>query len=184
MHDSSCASSRQGGATIIELVVVIAVVAILCGWAVPGFGAFMESVRLSRASSELSVDLATARMLAVERARPVTLCPTHDGRACSGSAHWSGGWMSYVEGARIGTREPDEERLQVVLRQDDGVRVIGRSGRVRVTFQPDGTSGGSNTTLDVCSRAGSTAPGRRLVLSNVGRLRAVERVAAAVCGAP
>lgn len=71
-----------------ELVITLAVLAIVIGIAVPSFNAMMHRNRIAAAANEMVGALQTARMEAVRRNRRVTVCPTTDGSACAGS-NWS-----------------------------------------------------------------------------------------------
>jgi prepilin-type N-terminal cleavage/methylation domain-containing protein len=55
------------GFSLIELMVVIALIAIMAGIAVPNFQTYMKNRRLSGAASQLFVDLMNARMQAVSQ---------------------------------------------------------------------------------------------------------------------
>lgn len=85
--------SGQGGFTLIELMVVVAVVAILAVVAAPSMSALMNASKLNSASGELTAALQIARSEAIRRNSRVWVCAT-DGSvtnttACSNSASWT-----------------------------------------------------------------------------------------------
>ncbi len=67
------------GVTALELLVGIAVLAILVGITVPGLGALFERLRLTGVANEMASDLQYARSEAVRRRSPVTLQSLDDG---------------------------------------------------------------------------------------------------------
>ncbi len=74
------ARHRSGGFTLIELVVTLAVAAILLGIAVPSFQGMMEKNRVAAQSNELLGGLQTARSEAISKNA------TH--RFCSSTSGW------------------------------------------------------------------------------------------------
>jgi type IV fimbrial biogenesis protein FimT len=73
------------GFTLVELVVTLAVLAIVIGIAVPAFNALIQRNRLTTAANEMVAALQTAKLEAVRRNRRVEVCPTANGSTCSGS---------------------------------------------------------------------------------------------------
>ncbi len=95
------------GLTLLELVVVIAIAAILLSMAAPALGTFVENAQLSQASGDLASSLNYARNKAINLDVPVGLCPVAgpaltggpEGATCvSGfqpGAGTSASWMVY-----------------------------------------------------------------------------------------
>lgn len=79
---------NQSGFTLIELVVSIAVMAVLATLAVPSFQRFVEAQRLRTSAFGLVSDLTLARSEAVKRGTPVELIPV--------GGDWAGGWQVQV----------------------------------------------------------------------------------------
>lgn len=83
-RDRSCA--RNGGFSLIEMMVTLAVLAILVAVAVPSFAAFLEKARLRGAADALSSQFALARAQAVRSNRDVSLAVVgEEGAWCSGA---------------------------------------------------------------------------------------------------
>ena len=75
----------SGGFTLVELMITIAVLAIVLAVAVPSFQGIINRNRLVSASNEVVAALQLARMEAIRRNGRVELCPSTNGTSCSGS---------------------------------------------------------------------------------------------------
>jgi prepilin-type N-terminal cleavage/methylation domain-containing protein len=75
---SPARASREGGFTVIELMVVVVVAAILMMVAVPSFTNFFANRRVEGVATELSTDLQFARSEAVSRQTPVRVTFVND----------------------------------------------------------------------------------------------------------
>jgi type IV fimbrial biogenesis protein FimT len=84
----------QRGFSIIELLVTIAVMAVLLGVGVPSFRSMIEGNRLSSASNDLLSGLQFARSEAIKRGIPVVLCSSSDQSSCAATPVWTGGWVA------------------------------------------------------------------------------------------
>jgi type IV fimbrial biogenesis protein FimT len=112
-----CPRTRQArGFTLVELLVVVAIVAILAGLAAPSFKAMMASNRASAAASALQVSLSTARSEAVKRGADARVTVAANGTA----GVWSNGWTVFADAtgtANSGVAPSDSAtttRLEVV----------------------------------------------------------------------
>lgn len=90
---------KNRGFTLIELMVTLAVAAVVLGLAVPNFTQMMRNNNSITAGSELSVAINYARSEAVKRAKRVSLCASSDGLACLAAGNWNEGWMVFVDDA-------------------------------------------------------------------------------------
>lgn len=97
---------EQRGVTLVELLVTVAVAAILLVVALPSFESTFRSNRLSVTSNELTASLSLARSEAIRNTRRAELCPSADGLACG--TDWNQGWMVWSDrdgDSTIGTDE-------------------------------------------------------------------------------
>jgi type IV fimbrial biogenesis protein FimT len=81
-------ASRARGFTLVELMVTIAVLAILAAIAFPSFRSLINSSRLSSGANELIATMQLAKAEAVRQNGRVTICASTNGSACSGSNDW------------------------------------------------------------------------------------------------
>lgn len=88
-------AKRCTGVTLVELLVTIAILAILVAIGFPSFQASMRSNRLAAANNELIASLSLARSEAVRSTRGGGICGSSDGETCSG--RWVDGWMVWQD---------------------------------------------------------------------------------------
>src|SRR5262245_51428444 len=85
------------GATLIELLTTLALVAVLGMLAAPGFGGVLYDSRRAAIVNELFHALFLARSEAVKRGDIVTVCQSADGLNCAGkAAEWTSGWIVFA----------------------------------------------------------------------------------------
>ena len=166
------------GFTLIELMMTLAVIAILIACAAPAFGNLVSGTGTRAARSNLVAALNTARILAASKTAHVVVCPSADGEYCGHTTEWQHGWLVFVDANRDDARDPGEELLAVGERQPEGVAIVSTSGRTHVDYRPDGITTGSHVTFTVCDRRGA-GEATALVINNAGRVRSGEPTAAA-----
>lgn len=85
----------QGGFNLTEMLVVMAIVAILLGIAAPSYRYITNSYRMSSEINSLLGDMMYARSEAVKEGQNVTVCASSDGATCSGNSTWQTGWLVF-----------------------------------------------------------------------------------------
>ncbi|WP_158224727.1 GspH/FimT family pseudopilin [Agaribacterium haliotis] len=92
--------TRQGGFSLIELLVVMSMAAILLGIAVPSFSQFLKKNRIQADQRSLLADLSVARNKAIEGNTVVSVCAkAANTETCADSDDWSNGWLIFVDDA-------------------------------------------------------------------------------------
>ena len=158
------------GFTLIELMMTLAVIAILLAVAAPAFGGLIQSTQAQSSRSALVTALNTARIFAVSKTANVVVCPSNDQRYCGHTTEWQHGWLIFIDADRDGARGDDEDLLNAAQAQPAGVAILSTAGRVRVTYRPDGSSAGSNVSMTVCDQRGADQA-TSIVINNAGRVR-------------
>lgn len=81
------------GFTLIELMVTIAVLAIVIAIAAPSFTSVIQSNRTTALNQEMLGAIQLARSEAVKRRKEVIICRTENQAVCTNGADWSAGWL-------------------------------------------------------------------------------------------
>ena len=163
---------REHGLTLIELMVTLAVAAILITVAVPGFGSLVAEQRLVTTTNQFVTALHLTRSEAVKRGNRVTLCASEDGSSCGSSNGYSSGWIVF-EGPEPGAPvQPAGEVLRVFA---PGSQVVINGDNVTsayISYVATGETRRMNNALlmgSVTVCAGNQA--RRIVINRTGRPR-------------
>lgn len=160
----------QTGLTLIELMVVLAVAAILAGTAVPGMkGLILQQQQVSAVNSYLA-SFNLARSHAVSHAGQVIACPSRDGATCTGGLSWEHGWLVYQDDNRNRQLDDGEPVLSVSGPLRPGLTATSSIGRPQLVYRADGSAAGSNLRLTLCDQRGPDRA-RSVVVNNAGRPR-------------
>lgn len=105
---------------MLELIIALAISAIMIGLAVPSMQSFMGDSEISSTSNHFVYSLQTARSEAIKRAGPVALCPSAaplaNEPACDATGY-SNGWIVFADANGNGSRENSDE----VVLQSEGL---------------------------------------------------------------
>jgi len=107
--------TRQTGFTVTELMVVVAIVAILLGIGVPSYRYITNAYLMSAEVNGLLGDLQYARSEAIKEGQTVTTCVSKDGIACTGTGvtAWANGWIVFSDPNTNATVDAGETVLRV-----------------------------------------------------------------------
>ena len=105
--------SRQTGFTVTELLVVMAIVAILLGIGLPSYRYITNSYRMSAEVNGLLGDLQYARAEAIRQGQTVTACVSNNGTACTSGVNWANGWIVFSDPNNNQTVDLGETVLRV-----------------------------------------------------------------------
>jgi len=146
-----CVPRHQRGLSLIELVAAVAVFAIVTAVCLPTLHGAVSGTRATTVGNRLLADLALARTEAIMRHDPGVVCPSVDGRTCSGGTDWSSGWIVFVDTDGDNQRSDREPVLSTASSSDTGgLRVDTSVGRTKIRYLPDGRNGGTNLSVRVC----------------------------------
>ena len=160
--------SKAGGFTLVELMVTLAVLAVLLGIAVPSFQNITNRNRLTAITNEMVAATQLPRVEAVRQNARVTFCPTTNGTSCGGE-----NWLRSI------VVSADGEVVRELAFEGNGLNVIpsgnvntgdqisfGASGFVRAGTTVTNRAGG----LRVCSTRVNPDENARDILVNVSRI--------------
>ena len=162
---------RARAFTLIELLMAIAILAVLCSLGVPAFGSLAGRAHGRNARTELVTALNQARLAAVMQRARTSACPSRDQQQCVRTTEWHHGWIVFADRDRDGLRSAGEPLLAINQGQPGGVAILSTAGRLHVDYRPDGSVGGTNLTLTVCDRQAGAAEARAVVVNQAGRVR-------------
>jgi len=161
------------GFTLSEVLIVLAIGAILAGLAAPGFASLRHNAALTAAADELLGALYLAQRSAARTGLPAVFCLTPDGGAqCVMGKNAAGtSWQVFLDLSASSALQPAGSGLR--LRQSrlaSGVQI--RATRPAVTFWPAARAATTGT-FTVCDpRDRSSA--RAVIVSETGRPRIAE----------
>ena len=178
------ASKTQDGFTLIELMLTLAIAAIILTQAVPSFTGMIASNRLITQTNDLVADVNLARSEAVARGVQVILCNSADSKAagatCNGTAQtWSTGWLMYAENDGVAgfdsTAVPPDTLIRIGQPSKSGITVMANvAGNTDLQYNPDGTANeaGNTVIFAICDDNGAST-GRQININGVGRPRLI-----------
>ncbi|WP_018233041.1 GspH/FimT family pseudopilin [Thioalkalivibrio thiocyanodenitrificans] len=164
---------REHGFTLIDLMVTLAVAAILVTVAVPGLTGLVAEQRVITTTNRFVTALHLTRSEAVRRGTRVTLCASTDGQTCSSPDDFSGGWLVREGPAPGGSLVDGAGEVIRVFSGHPSLTVIGNQGvpgyiSYLGTGETRRLSGALQMgTVEICG--GERA--RRVIISSTGRPR-------------
>jgi len=175
---------QEAGFTLIELMVTVAVAAIILMVAIPSFKEMIDNNRLVTQTNAFTTSLATARSEAIQRALQVTVCKSTDGINCVTTGNWEQGWVVFEDVNGDGDNAGDDLiRVFSALPSGFTIRTIGNFSNWIAYSRTGMGSGNSGTgvsgTFRVCTADAVTTKSRAIDINPTGRARL--RASAASC---
>lgn len=174
----SMGSSREGGFSLIELMIVVVMVAILAAVSGPSF---VEGIARSKRQTTLTETLSMlslARLEAATRATQIVACVTVDRATCTDTGEWENGYLLFVDnGAGTGGTalnldlDGTEEIVYIGDPMPSGVslRTVNFNDDSAIAFTSRGTAL-ERGTFQICDRFGVSVA-RGVILNRSGQPR-------------
>jgi len=177
---------RSGGSgfTLIEMLVLLAMVVVLQTLAAPALSGFVDSMRLTAGANSFLSSVHLARNEAAKRNARVVLCKSATGDACTRAGGWEQGWLVFHDvnnNAALDAGEALLSREQALPRH---IRFSGNSQLANyLSYTQTGaaslTSGAFQAgTLTLCAQSATRVEARQVIISSTGRPRTVRTTVA------
>lgn len=178
----------QAGFTLVELVVTLAVAAIIVSMAAPSFTGLMNSNRLTSQSNEIVAALQSARMDAIRRNAPAYFCSSNNNTTCTNTSPWTG-WIVYTDIDRDNTVDAGELLRTGTVRGTVSVVTSSAIKNNRIAFRPDGLAreGGAllSGTFRICMPVKLPAENARdIAIGSGSRISMKKEALSGACTAP
>ena len=128
------------GFTLLELMVTLAVSAILMFVAVPSFVSFIRNSQMTTQANAFFTDLSVTKSEAVKRNARVSICASANGTSCSGSTNWTTGWIVFTDASGTSGVLDGSDELLRVHDEIKGEATLTSNGDAYVQFTPSGYS--------------------------------------------
>lgn len=163
------------GFTLVELLVTLAVGAILLAITIPSYAFFINASRLTVVTNNLVSTLHLVRSEVIKRGTRVTVCkasnPTATVPACDMTAGWHQGWLVFVDGGNRGVLDNQDELIKIEQDELHGASISTTNFSNYVSYLPSGMSQGPNNlgngTFEICLEHMQ----RKVILTVTGRIR-------------
>lgn len=158
--------ARNDGFTLIEMMVTVALLAILIAAVTPSFRGVLRDNQAATQSNALVTSLMLARSEAIKRNAPVVMCRSDDGASCAGS-DWAEGWILWADTDGDTTIDSGEiVQVQEDLAGNFTLTAAGSS----FTYRPDGSvTGAAADSFELLPPDGDTDYGRCVAVDVTGR---------------
>jgi len=164
-------AARQRGATLIEMMAAIGVIAILGAVAIPSFSSLRRSALRTTIVNDFIHSVHLARSEAIKRNAVISICRSSDGATCAnGLPDWNVGWIVFENRDRDQPADTDPGE-PVLYRRDALAGGTLTSNRRAFSFRPY-NQGDVNGTLIYCA---GPKEGRAIIISHTGRPRTSDR---------
>jgi type IV fimbrial biogenesis protein FimT len=116
------------GFSLVELMVTIAIAAIISGLAAPSFSKMLNANRIQTSASALQSDMSMARTEAVRRGSWVSICPSSNSSSssptCDTANAWQNGWIVFYDAVGNGVFDASADTIVKVRAKLPGGNTI------------------------------------------------------------
>lgn len=161
---------EKQGFSLIELIITLAVAAILLIFAVPGFYGMVQNNKIVTMANNFAAAINLARMESIKRGIKISVCPAANAAnsACGTAAQWAQGWIVFTDSDNNNAIDSPNDLLKVYEPLPLGTTVTATSATI--SFDSSGflINGPFTMTLSASGCYGNNA--RQLDVTSSGRL--------------
>ncbi len=163
--------SKGNGFSLIEVIVTLAIAAIVLSIGVPSFQSYTQNNRQTIAINELATALQFARNSAITHRTRTAMCKSSDGANCTTDGTWTQGWIVFSDANNNNTLDAGENTLRVHGAVQGNVTISGNANTADlVAFNPQGILASLNGRITYCDSRGHNYA-TALFISRAGRVR-------------
>ena len=163
--------AQQNGFSLVQLIMVLAMIAILTSVAAPNFYRFYAQHKATAGINDLLSQLRYARAQALGNGRHVSICAIGANNQCG--SDWSKGLLLFYDDNADGKMASSADLIRAFPRNDKKASLTLNAGLKAnyINYTPKGTSTRkySQGNLVYCTRVGQTEFGRSIIYSASGR---------------
>ncbi len=175
-------TKRRSGFTLIEALVVVAIIAVTSAIVIPGMSGFVYDSRVSGNVNEFIGAMTLARTEAVKRGRLVTICRSADADnatpTCADGSDWATGWIVFQEGSSssdVGSFGSGDVLLQRRGALISGMIAQSSPAISGVTFNSLGEQIGSTTAVMGFDFSVNNKSARKVCINRNGRVKVIQK---------
>ncbi|WP_425919240.1 GspH/FimT family pseudopilin [Acinetobacter sp. TSRC1-2] len=164
-------SKQKNGFTLIELIITLAIIAIIVSIALPYFHETMARQEIKNITNKLISSIQLAKSHAVIHHTNVVLCPSQNKLSCQ-ARHWNSGFIVFLDSNKNRQVDADEKIISTESTElkYGSLDWRGTLNTPSLTFQAEnGLPNGSNGSFYYCSNYQQTH--NKILLSRMGHAR-------------
>ena len=162
---SSSALRLQYGLTLLEMLITVAILALLVGVVAPSINTILVKNRVTGDINTLSAIAQQARFSAINEQFNVILCPTTSYSTCV--SDWANAKMVFIDENSNGSRDSSEPLIASSDPLNSGNTISGISGAI--SFSEQGSISNS-APITICPKSKDASYASALLLSLYGRI--------------
>ena len=160
------AKKAYSGATLLELMIVLSILAILGTIGVPSFVSLITAARIGAQTNQINSLLRFARHTAIDQARLTVVCPAVDFSHCS--KDWNAPKIVFIDVNHNAIREPQERLLGSMPASPQRTHM--HSTKTAIKFYQSGITA-SPASVRICARSKQAQYARLLTVSLQGKVK-------------
>lgn len=166
---------QQAGFTLIELIVTLAIAAIVLTQGIPSFITTIQNNKISTTTNDLVGDINLARSEAISRGVTVTLCRSDNpqaGTSCGNSGAWNDGWLVYADDDNSGSfNAANDTLIRIGQPVSSSITLNASAGVTSLSYNSNGTTSSAATTVFAFCDTRGGSYGNELRVNTTGRPR-------------